>query len=283
MRKIYFFLAALLAISGVAAASGSGREVGNGGDTVRLDVISIRNYIYENCSQWKTLAQAGVKADVLRAKMDEVGTGLGGIQVEEEIVLADGISRSGRNRPEIPDVAFSRIKWRLDFASAAADEAMPLKVGIVLHEYLGLLGVEKTDDYTVSNKVVNELRAGVAAAGDVEDTVRVIFGMGNTTYRAMAIGDNAAYDIGCQEDLLGKGATGTLLIYEQMTAQSLRQQLEKDVISLEFGRPRWVEQRFPDYDSCAAAESLLASRNAPGHVVVRLKGTGGFSVSTKAP
>ena len=121
-------------------------------DLVRLDVISTRNFIYSNCDRWKSLELAGVKAADLRAKMDEVGV-TDRLRLEDSVTLGDGIERSGRFRRSIPDITFGRKFWR----EARTDSIR--KIGIVLHEFLGLMGFEDTDKYPISSAVMNELRS----------------------------------------------------------------------------------------------------------------------------
>ncbi len=106
---------------------------------VREDILRVRGLIHAHCDEWKSLRTAKVKCKDLRAKIDEVGTGER-LRLEETVALADGELRSGVNRKSIPDITFSRSFW------LQADRILTLKIGIVLHEYLGLLGVEGTVD-----------------------------------------------------------------------------------------------------------------------------------------
>jgi hypothetical protein len=155
--RLIFSILSILILSQSALALTAGQE-GNGGDAVRLDILSIRNYIYSNCHNWKILKQAGVSCDTLQEKIDEVGVGSEHLRIEDVVDLGDGVSRTGRNRPWIPDVTFSRTAWAAFQGDSAA------KIGIVLHEYLGLLLVELTDDYSLSNRVVLELRSDLPSA-----------------------------------------------------------------------------------------------------------------------
>lgn len=130
----------------------AGPRDGAGGASVRLDIVAVRNFIYEMCEKIDSLKRENVDCAVLRAKMDEVGLGEDRLRIEETVALADGKSRDGVNRHWIPDITFGETKWL-----EAKDDSIR-KIGIVLHEFLGLLQIEGTDDYYVSSQVVNEIR-----------------------------------------------------------------------------------------------------------------------------
>lgn len=129
----------------------AGPRDGAGGELIRLDIIAVRNFLYEICDKLDTLKREKISCITLRAKMDEVGTGERLI-IEDIVTLNDGKPRTARNRDWIPDITYSSTKWQ------EAKDNQIAKIGIQLHEYLGLLKIEDTDDYRVSSKVVNELR-----------------------------------------------------------------------------------------------------------------------------
>ena len=119
-------------------------------DVVRLDVIAIRNYLYLASEGWSFLKNAGIDYRVLRKIMDAVG--FSGLKLEDHVSLSDGVPRSAINRRGVPDIRFSRVFWR------ALDEDAIKKVALQLHEFLGLMGVEKTDQYHISGLASEELR-----------------------------------------------------------------------------------------------------------------------------
>jgi len=133
-----------------------GPRDGAGGLAVRLDIVAVRNYLYEICDQLETLKKENISCETLRTKMDEVGTGE--LLVLKDVVIVDGKDRDGRNRyikkgnKLVPEITFSRKNWL-----ECTDDNIR-KIGLELHEYLGLLGIEGTDDYHVSSVAVNELR-----------------------------------------------------------------------------------------------------------------------------
>lgn len=120
-------------------------------DGVRASITATSRYIFDECDTWKSLAAQGVRASVLQAKIKQVGT-TDHIRIVDEVTLADARPRSAVNDPTTGDITFSRLMWR----KAQSDPVA--RVGIVLHEYLGLMKIEKTDDYHISEKVMRELR-----------------------------------------------------------------------------------------------------------------------------
>lgn len=115
------------------------------------DILKVRQQILDQCGNWQALKDHGVRVEDLRAKIREVGT-TDKIHIEERVALADGVARSGKNIPATNEIFISSTFWE------DARRMPVLKLGILLHEYLGLMGVEGTDDYRISNAVVNELR-----------------------------------------------------------------------------------------------------------------------------
>lgn len=146
-------------------------QEGNGGSSVRLDIISVRNYLYANADKWKTLKDANVDIEKLRKTMDEVGTGERLI-IQTTIALEDGRPRCGANHPPTKEVAFSETCWVTGGAFLPdANKALPapivpdfaLKVGLQAHEFFGLMGLEATDRYPISSLLVEELRESKAS------------------------------------------------------------------------------------------------------------------------
>ena len=145
----------ILMIAGFAVAPSANARMGqegNGGDSVRLDIVAVRGVLYQYCDRFQSIASAGIKCKDLKAKMDQVGTGPQRLLIQDHVSLSDGVERDGRNRPSIPDITFSRTRW------IASGEDEMRKFGIVLHEFLGLMNIERTDDYRISSQAVNELR-----------------------------------------------------------------------------------------------------------------------------
>src|SRR6185437_6030310 len=162
LKKIFPLMAASFSLL-FAFDSFAGRETGNGGDLVRLDIVSIRSLVYSRCDQWMTFQKANVPCAQMKEKMDEVGTGPDRLIIQDEVDLGDGIPRSGKNEPSIPAVTFSRSFWLASKSDTAA------KIGIEAHEFLGLIGIEKTDDYHISNALINEIRATSLVASGNKD------------------------------------------------------------------------------------------------------------------
>ena len=120
-------------------------------DFDRLDIISTRNSLYEKSAQLTSLKKAGVDFQEFRKLMDQVGIGEN-LVLLDQVTLADGIPRSGRFDRIKGTIALSRTFWH----EAKSDSLR--KIGIQVHEFLGLMGVEHTDDYHLSEQVLNELR-----------------------------------------------------------------------------------------------------------------------------
>jgi hypothetical protein len=166
-RSLALFFA-LLALLPIPLRAEDGPGSGNGGQLVRIDAIAVRNMIYENCDHWITLQKAHVDCKVLRAKMDEVGIEKDKFLIAPTVTLDDGIERSGKNRPWIPDVTFSSSFW------LAAKDDTAAKIGFVMHEFLGLLGIEKTDDSHISSALINELRSVTLVTDGNQNFLRTI-------------------------------------------------------------------------------------------------------------
>ena len=141
----------MILLSNSWALANAGGNSSGGGDAVRLDIISIREFIYGSCAYWDSLKKTEVDPQQLKNKISEVGTAEK-IKIQDIVTLEDGVPRSGKNTPALSEITFSRTFW------LETNDDTIRKIGFVLHEYLGLMGIEKTDDYHASHAVVNELR-----------------------------------------------------------------------------------------------------------------------------
>ena len=115
--------------------------------------MAVRNYLYDKCDNILTLKQEGVDCWKLRAKMDEVWHKARPAQNRRGGDLRGRQTALRPQSSEIPDITFSISRW----LQSGADSIR--KAGIVLHEFLGLMKLEATDDYPISSRVLNELRA----------------------------------------------------------------------------------------------------------------------------
>lgn len=97
------------------------------------------------------MKRAVIDVQKLKSKIEEVGEEAG-IKLQTQVSLEDGKPRSAVNRPWIPDIILSTTFW-------LAEESDTIrKIGLLVHEYLGLMGVEKTDQFLISSDVMSELR-----------------------------------------------------------------------------------------------------------------------------
>ncbi len=126
-------------------------------DDVAQDIFAVRQYIIDQCESWKSLKTSKVSAKDLLNKIKEVG--ISKIKIVDQVSLKDGIPRSAINDSQTSEITFGRFMWK----SLNGDTIR--KVGIVLHEYLGLMKIEKTDDYHVSEQVLRELRVRALLGG----------------------------------------------------------------------------------------------------------------------
>ena len=148
MLAKFFLTLALLASTSIAFAGG---EIGGGGDAVRLDIVAVRNFIYENCSRWRTLKTKQIDIEKLRAKMDDVGT-------ESRLKIVDEPAPEGKavpwaiSAPGGNEITFNRQVW------LRTETGTILKVAILMHHFLVLMGTESEDDYQVTHPLIAELR-----------------------------------------------------------------------------------------------------------------------------
>ena len=161
MQRLITILTVLFATATVFAGA---RDTG-GGDEVLLDVQAILTKIKNECESWPALKSAAPDLPArVRTLIEDIQgeqTKQNYLRIEDQVALADQKPRAGRFRIDfddpslgrkISDITLSRSYWLM------AKDDSKRKIGIVLHELLGLLEVEKSDDYHISSLVVFDLR-----------------------------------------------------------------------------------------------------------------------------
>lgn len=122
-------------------AVGGGSEIGNGGDGVVMEVSIIATRI-------STYALSSPNQDV---NLQTLGAAISSTKIEstsDELFLA-GEVKDAINYPKEKRIVFNRHRW-----SQLAPQA---KASLVLHEYLGVMGI-KDDKYQISKEIVSNLR-----------------------------------------------------------------------------------------------------------------------------
>jgi len=141
------FLSVLMAASMALAQARAGGVGDGGGNVVRLDIEAVMQWLDENCSSINSLK--GVDCGLLLKQMQTAPK----FELADKVSLGGDDNRDGKNNSVTKLITYSTSRWLL----ARADT--PRKIGIVLHENLGAMSIEGTDDFHITKLVVNELRA----------------------------------------------------------------------------------------------------------------------------
>ncbi len=133
----------------------AGDRVGNGGDTVATHFYEIATRVGK------------VTASICQSSRSEVCSSE--IELQELInnqvtIFSEKIVRGvdGRERDAINNdkdsITVSRTRWKDMELSLTRNEK---RVRLVLHEYLSILGLEKSDNYSISTKFIKEIKDGM--------------------------------------------------------------------------------------------------------------------------
>lgn len=151
----------LLTISNPAKATeGSGREVGNGGDAYATEFVSIARGMHARWDELQLTADVGLDKDRFLEAIDTTRV----LSVDEPLLLTYGQvdaknfpqCKTGSDQALCSLILFNRGRWD-------ALHADPLrKAALVLHEYLGALGMDdhRFDDfYERTGAIFDRLKA----------------------------------------------------------------------------------------------------------------------------
>lgn len=153
MKKMNLLYVLLITLLMSSTAFAKGGNSGGGGLFIELDISTVISLLKENCDQFESFKKHNISCTVFRNKIDEVGPLGAGLSIEEgSLVLGSGKTVDAINYVLSAQIEIGKHGWE------AAGSDIPLKMGLVAHEILSLMEVEKTGDYTVSRDLVNELR-----------------------------------------------------------------------------------------------------------------------------
>lgn len=160
--SLLFSLIFVFAIHSQVRAKEGGNS-GGGGLFIELDVLSVRKLLYDNCERFESFKNHSVDCSLFKKKIEEVGNFTQGLSLTKEALTVEGDKGEDKTvdavnvKPAI--VQLGQVSWK----SAGTD--VPLKAGLQAHEFLSLMGLERTGNYTISKDLVVELRTSRSFAG----------------------------------------------------------------------------------------------------------------------
>jgi len=123
----------------------AGNSVGNGGDDVAQEFTTLARLAVKNLSAVKTSA-----AD--QKNIEKIQTALESVHVSSEKQLfLNGKEVDAINQPTKLEIAVSRSRWK-----ELKDEKIQTRIALVLHEYLGVVGLDD-QHYALSEKLMGYL------------------------------------------------------------------------------------------------------------------------------
>ncbi|MEK2690389.1 hypothetical protein [Bdellovibrio sp. GT3] len=129
-------LSACLILLSLAAQAGP-RVVGNGGDHVSLEFVELARQVYYKIlySEHKDFDVDSLEAAIASTK----------IQSTDEQLILDGVPKDAINYPSQKRIIFNRKAW--------SQMNLELRSLLVLHEYLGVMGINDST-YSVSTRLL---------------------------------------------------------------------------------------------------------------------------------
>ena len=134
----------------------AGRETGNGGDSVAQEFVTIERQIVRDL-------RAGQSQYFPEVNIQELARATDTTAVKSvDSIDVKGFALDAQNYPELKMIVVNRKTW------LAMGSDYTKKRALVFHEYLGILGVEKSETYAISGRLLNEsiLRAWVKQVED---------------------------------------------------------------------------------------------------------------------
>ncbi len=138
------------------AASYAGGKVGNGGDSCVAEFKAIAMKLGDAVRSSPSLAsQLGVKKDLFLAKTKPLATVIHVVPDNQSLLdPKTGLEVEATNDED------SKIIFKRAWCERPEDEK---KVALVFHEYLGLVGLEQSQDYSISGVLFSLTRLGLQA------------------------------------------------------------------------------------------------------------------------
>ncbi len=113
-------------------------------------MIAVRDLIYMEAKNWESLKEAKVSVRALKQLLDKIGIHEN-FQIVDSLPMRDGVFQFVEILPKGTGVKFSREGWLLTQSSLA------VKVGVQMHAYLMMMGIEKSDsNHTVTKRSGDE-------------------------------------------------------------------------------------------------------------------------------
>lgn len=138
------YILSLAFLAGVSSWAAGGREVGNGGDAVVQEFVSIARSIL---AHWERLEfPGGVE---VRREQFETAVRETRVDSKDRTFLGDR-EVDAINRPDLKTITLSRTRWGTNGTNSSK------KLALVLHEYLGILGLDDSG-YLISSHVLQKL------------------------------------------------------------------------------------------------------------------------------
>jgi len=138
--KSLLILISFLTLSSVASAT---KIVGNGGDVFALEFVAVASDVYDYMVSTEAPA---INLPALRQAILDTK-----IESTEESLSLNGVPKDAINYPSESRIIFNRLRW--------SEISETQKPAFVLHEYLGILGVDDSS-YKYSQPLLDKLAYG---------------------------------------------------------------------------------------------------------------------------